>query len=168
MTTNRIHIVGRKNHGKTTLVAELIREFTSRGLSVGTIKHTHHHHELDTPGKDSHVHREAGATAVGILSPLMSAVFLPHDADGIAKENRYALLLPVLTACDLIIVEGDSQTTAPKVEVWRAACQTPPLAKEDDSILAVVTDDDVQIQAPKLSRRDVAALASWIVGQVLP
>ena len=43
----RLHIIGGKNHGKTTLVVELVEEFTRRGMTVGTIKHTHHQHELD-------------------------------------------------------------------------------------------------------------------------
>ena len=42
----RLHIIGRKNHGKTQLVVELVEELTVRGLRVATIKHTHHHHEL--------------------------------------------------------------------------------------------------------------------------
>ena len=73
----RIHIVGRRNSGKTTLVCELVAALTKRGYRVATIKHTHHHHELDTPGKDSWHHREAGAAAVGILSPRMTAMFFP-------------------------------------------------------------------------------------------
>ena len=73
----RIHIVGRKNSGKTTLVADLVAHLTANGHRVGTIKHTHHQHELDTPGKDSHRHREAGAAVVGILCPGMTAVFRP-------------------------------------------------------------------------------------------
>ena len=60
----RLHVLGRKNHGKTTLVAELVAELTRRGWRIGTIKHTHHHHELDTPGKDSWMHRQAGAREV--------------------------------------------------------------------------------------------------------
>ncbi|MDC0936360.1 molybdopterin-guanine dinucleotide biosynthesis protein MobB, partial [Pirellulales bacterium] len=64
----RVHIVGRKNHGKTTLIVELIGELRGRGLRVAAIKHTSHAHDLDTPGKDSHRHGEAGAAVVGILS----------------------------------------------------------------------------------------------------
>ena len=59
----RVHVIGGKNHGKTTLIMDLIRELTARGLQVGTIKHTHHKHELDIPGKDSYRHRESGASA---------------------------------------------------------------------------------------------------------
>ena len=62
----RLHIVGRRNAGKTTLVCELIAAIQDRGFRVATVKHTHHNHELDTPGKDSFRHRQAGAAAVGI------------------------------------------------------------------------------------------------------
>ncbi len=57
--SRRIHIVGRKNSGKTTLIVELVSHLTNLDYRVGTIKHTHHHHELDTPGKDSFRHCEA-------------------------------------------------------------------------------------------------------------
>lgn len=158
----RIHIVGGKNSGKTTLVVELVEHFASRGYRVGTIKHTHHHHELDTPGKDSHRHRTAGAAVVGILSPGMSAVFRPgedkHDA-----EDRYAPLAPMFEGCDLVLVEGHSRAAAPKIEVWRAANDRPPLALADASILAVVTDDPLDVSVDCWSRSDVAALADRIL-----
>ena len=69
----RLHIVGRKNSGKTTLIVDLVRHLTALGHRVGTIKQTHHQHELDTPGNDSHRHRQAGAAAVGIVSPALHA-----------------------------------------------------------------------------------------------
>ena len=158
----RIHIVGRKNSGKTTLVADLVGYLSSLGMRVGTIKHTHHRHELDTPGKDSHRHREAGAGVVGILSPELDAVFSrpseQHDAPG-----RYDAIAPMFTQCDLVLVEGHSQTTAPKVEVWRAANDKPPMASSDSSILAVITDDAVDVAAPVLPRSDVASVAERLL-----
>ena len=104
----RLHIVGGKNHGKTTLIVELVQELSSRGLSVGTIKHTHHHHELDVPGKDSYRHRMAGACAVGILSPAMSAVFLPVDQAASDEEDRYAALARIFQECRLVLVLSES------------------------------------------------------------
>lgn len=163
----RIHIIGRKNHGKTQLVVELVQELTRRGLRVGTIKHTHHRHELDTPGKDSHRHRMAGAKAVGIVSPSTSAVFLDvnrSDSDG----ERYAALAPMFEGCDLVVVEGDSQTPAFKIEVWRACQATAPLALEDRSIRAIVSDDVIEIKVPQLARSDVAGLAGWILARLDP
>ena len=115
----RIHIVGRKNSGKTTLVCDLVRELTRLGRRVATIKHTHHNHELDTPGKDSHKHRESGAAGVGILSSQMTAAFVPVSRDE-DEETRYARFNIMFNDCDLIVVEGDLSTVATKIEVWRA------------------------------------------------
>jgi molybdopterin-guanine dinucleotide biosynthesis protein B len=157
----RVHIVGRKNHGKTTLVAELVTYLKQRGYRVGTIKHTHHHHELDTPGKDSHRHRLAGADVVGVLSPKMNALFWePANAD---SPDRYAEFAARFSDCDLVVVEGDSRTTAAKVEVWRAEAGSDPMALQDDSILAVVTDDALDASVTTLSRSDIPDLAAWIL-----
>jgi molybdopterin-guanine dinucleotide biosynthesis protein MobB len=163
----RLHIVGGKNHGKTTLIVELVQEFTRRGLPVGTIKHTHHRHELDVPGKDSYRHRMAGAMAVGILSPSMTAIFVPTDQESAGKEDRYTLFAPMFKQCRLILVEGDSQTTAPKIEVWRSNLGGPPLAARDPSIMAVVTDDACPVPAKVLPRSDIAGLSTWILDKVL-
>ncbi len=75
-----IHLVGRQNHGKTTLLVELIEELTRRGIRVGTIKHTSHVHELDTPGKDSFRHRQAGADPVAVVSKDLIGVYLPRES----------------------------------------------------------------------------------------
>jgi molybdopterin-guanine dinucleotide biosynthesis protein B len=158
----RLHIIGGKNHGKTTLIVELVREFTRRGILVGTIKHTHHRHELDVPGKDSYQHRTAGAAVVGILSPSMTAIFLPTPVDR-GAEDRYAAFAPWFAHCALVLVEGDSQTRAPKIEVWRAERATSPLAADDTSVLAVVTDDPIPISAEVLPRSDIVTAANWIM-----
>ena len=157
----RLHIIGRKNHGKTTLVTELVTHLKQLGYRVGTIKHTHHRHELDTPGKDSHRHREAGAEVVGILSPSMNAVFWPPKET--EQADPYDEFDSLLSACDLILVEGHSQTTAAKIEVWRSELGTQPLAESDASVLAVVTDDAPVPQLLTLPRSDVPALAKWIL-----
>ena len=54
--------------GKTTLLSKLIPELVRRGLTVSTMKHAHHGFDVDQPGKDSYVHRQAGATEVLIAS----------------------------------------------------------------------------------------------------
>lgn len=160
-TMKRLHIIGGKNHGKTTLVVELVQEFVGRGIRVATIKHTHHRHELDVPGKDSFRHREAGAAAVGILSPSMAAIFLPAMEEA-GESDRYACFESIFENCELVLVEGDYQTRAPKIEVWRAERKTPPLATVDASVLALVTDDPVPVSIDVLPRSDVAGIANWI------
>ncbi len=160
----RIHVIGKKNSGKTTLITELIQAFTQLGYRVGTIKHTHHQHELDAPGKDSHRHREAGAQVVGILSQKMNAVFWPPEetADS-TREQRYQQFSPMFENCDLVIVEGDSKTEQPKIEVWREETGATPMASSDASIYAVVTDDKPKVDTPTWPRSDVAAIAKNIL-----
>lgn len=162
----RFHIIGRKNHGKTTLVVDLVEEFVSRGLRIGTIKHTHHRHELDVPGKDSHRHREAGATVVGVLSGWLSAVFIPASTADLNKSDRYAALAPTFVDCDLVLVEGDPGTSAPKIEVWRQEVGGDPYAANNAGVLAVVSDDTPDIATPLLSRSNVPATADWILFHV--
>ncbi len=162
----RIDIIGGKNHGKTTLVVELMQELSTRGYRVGTIKHTHHQHELDTPGKDSHRHREAGAAVVGILTRSMNAVFWRAKEDSSA-EDRYQVFAQTFADCQITLVEGDTQTTAPKIEVWRKSLGTEPLAKTDASIQAIVTHDEVQdLATPVLPRSEVAIVAKKILALV--
>ncbi len=159
----RIHIVGRKNAGKTTLVCDLVTQLTEQGYRVATIKHTHHHHELDTPGKDSHKHRESGAAGVGILSSQMTAAFVPVQRDE-DESVRYARFNVMFNDCDLILVEGDLNTSATKVEVWRAVNAEPPYAAADDrEIAAIISDDDVSVDCEVLSRSDLTAIAERIM-----
>lgn len=166
---NRVHIIGGKNHGKTTLVTELVAELLSRGLRVGTIKHTHHHHELDTPGKDSHRHREAGSEVVGILSRTMNAVFWSNDTPETAEESavdsdfRYQSFEPAFADCDIVVVEGDTHTTALKLEVWRAVNETRPISDRLEDVCALITDDPVVSSLPHLARADIPATADFIV-----
>ena len=61
-------VTGWKNSGKTGLMERLVAEFTRRGLTVSTVKHAHHAFDVDHQGKDSHRHREAGATEVLLSS----------------------------------------------------------------------------------------------------
>lgn len=159
----RIHIIGRKNHGKTTLVAELVQELSSRGYRVGTIKHTHHQHELDSPGKDSHKHREAGAAVVGILTRSLNAIFWQPE-EGSSSDDRYEAFAPTFTDCQLTLVEGDTQTDALKIEVWRQSLGSEPLARTDPSIQAIVTHDEIEdLDTPIWPRADVAAVAEKIL-----
>ena len=156
----RIHIVGRKNSGKTTLVCELVDELTRRGLRVATVKHTHHNHELDTPGKDSHRHREAGAAGVGILSPQMTAAFVPGLREA---EDGYATFQTMFADCDMILVEGDLQTQAVRLEVWRSAVSECPYALETSGIAAVITDDEVVTDARLCQRTPLRGVADLVM-----
>ncbi|CAN0549460.1 unnamed protein product, partial [Laminaria digitata] len=67
-TRTVIGITGWSGSGKTALIVRLIPELASRGYRVATVKHAHHAFDIDTPGKDSYQHREAGAVEVVVSS----------------------------------------------------------------------------------------------------
>ncbi len=159
----RVHVLGRKNHGKTTLVSELVRELVGRGLKVGTIKHTSHPHELDRPGSDSFVLRQAGASPSTIVAGELMAIFVPLD--GASDYTRD--LEEAYAGCDLVLVEGDrNRPGGVKIETWRAAVGGPCLAAEHDDVVAVVSDDDPEVAVPVWPRGDVAGLAERILALV--
>ena len=159
----RIHIIGHKNSGKTSLIVDLVAEFTRRGFQVGTIKHTHHDHELDTPGKDSHRHREAGSAAVGILTRRMNAIFWPQENQP-TGDDKYNQFDTMMEACDIVLVEGDSQNAAPKIEVYRSNNELgngkQPISATDSSVIAVVTDDSPVVHQPLWRRSDLNLIAT--------
>ncbi len=158
----RVHVVGRRNAGKTTLVCELVAELVRRRLKVATIKHTHHEHELDTPGKDSHRHRQAGAAGVGILSPALHALFVPVLPQELQSDpdSRYRRFTSAFSDCDLILVEGDLHTAAMRVEVWRSGLTEEPYACADSQIVALISDDDCpDICCPKIPRSSISRIA---------
>jgi molybdopterin-guanine dinucleotide biosynthesis protein B len=155
---NRIHIVGRRNHGKTTLVVDLVREFCRRGIRVGTIKHSRHAHELDSPGKDSYLHRAAGGQPAAVITHDSIGVFMNRDGG-----CDYQRLEPLFADCQLVVVEGHIDAPGIKLEVWRAEMNSPCLAAERDDIAAVITDDHPDVSGPIWPRRDVARLVDLIL-----
>jgi molybdopterin-guanine dinucleotide biosynthesis protein B len=156
---NRVHIVGGKGHGKTTLIVELVGRLGRLGLRVGTIKHTRHAHELDTPGKDSHRHRVAGAVPAAIVAGPQIGCFLPNDPAG----DAYRTLAPMFDGCDLVLVEGDVEAAGPKIEVWRREAGPDLLCSDQSEIAAIVTDDDPgPISVPIFPRGDLSALLRFI------
>ena len=162
----RVHIIGGKNQGKTTLVVDLISYFLSLDMRIGSIKHTHHAHELDVPGKDSHRHRLAGAEAVGILSGRMNALFWSPSQQQEDDQSKYDDFAPSMEHCDLVVVEGDQQAAGLKIEVWRAACQEPPLAQHHPSIAAVVSDDEPAVNVPVFPRHDLCPLGEFLLSKL--
>jgi molybdopterin-guanine dinucleotide biosynthesis adapter protein len=100
-----IAIVGHQGSGKTTLIERLIPALRARGLTVSTIKHTHHHQiELDTPGKDSYRHRTAGAAEVIVTSDTGWAR-IAASSDPASLQVLLGELRPV----DVVLIEGFKQ-----------------------------------------------------------
>ena len=130
-------IAGWSGAGKTTLLSRLIPVLVGRGFSVSTIKHAHHHFDVDYPGKDSHMHRVAGAKEVLVSS--VNRFALMHELRG-AAEPSLAQLLSMLAPVDFVLVEGYKPEPHPKIEVHRVANGKPFLYRNDPTILALAID----------------------------
>lgn len=156
-----IGITGWSGAGKTTLIARLIPLLRQRGLTVSTCKHAHHAFDVDFPGKDSHTHRQAGATEVLISSGRRFALIreLRDEAEWTLPQ-----LLARLAPVDLVIVEGFKRSPHPKIEVFRDDNAKTPLHPADDTIVAVASD--VMFPAagkPVLALDDIEAIADIAV-----
>ena len=132
-----IGFAGWSGAGKTTLIVKLVPLLRERGLTVSTLKHAHHNFDVDKAGKDSWLHREAGATEVLVSSS--NRFVLMHELRG-APEPRLADLLRMLAPVDLVLVEGFKTDPHTKIEVHRAANGKPFLHPNDETIVALASD----------------------------
>ncbi len=147
--------------GKTTLMAKLIPELVRRGITVSTMKHAHHGFDVDQPGKDSFVHRAAGATEVLIGSEKRWA--LMHELRAEAEPSAVELAQH-MTPVDLLLIEGFKREPHDKLEIYRAENGKPLLADQDPSYVAILTDAAVaDARVPVIDLNDVRAIADFIV-----
>lgn len=165
--TPMIGIAGWSNAGKTTLIEKLTQHFSSHGLRIATIKHTHHKFEIDTPASDTARHRAAGAAETAIVSGSRVAVIEEIETRG---EPSLGDVAARLKPADIIFVEGYKSAAIPKIEVRRAtAASEKILAASDPLVLAIASDHDVDGHGkPVFALDDVAGIAGVIERAVGP
>lgn len=126
-------IVGYKNSGKTTLICALIPLLQRRGCTVAVIKHDAHQYDMDHPGTDTWMQRQAGASAIAITSTSRTSVIEE-------RGSSLSELISAFSGYDYVLVEGFKQEAAyPK-------------------IVLIQNEDDLQLL--KMSK-PVAAAAFW-------
>jgi molybdopterin-guanine dinucleotide biosynthesis protein B len=162
-----IGLAGWSGSGKTTLITKAIPRLIARGVRVSTIKHAHHGFDLDTPGKDSFMHRAAGATEVIISSANRWAIL--HELRG-APEWNLADLLAKLSDVDLILVEGFKRDRmVPKLEIHRAANGKPLLYPDDPSIAAIACDTALpKAPIPTVDLNDIEKVVDVLLKYAVP
>jgi len=161
-----IGLAGWSGSGKTTLITKLIPRLTARGLRISTLKHAHHGFDLDQPGKDSFMHRTAGATEVIVSSARRFAVL--HE---LRDEPEWDLpaLVGKMSPVDLILVEGFKRDAFPKVEIHRVANGKPLIHPDDPHIVAIAADTALpHARVPVIDLDDIDAIADLVLARAVP
>ncbi|MCX6664454.1 MAG: molybdopterin-guanine dinucleotide biosynthesis protein B [Euryarchaeota archaeon] len=104
---------GKSGSGKTSLLVHLIKKLTQEGYHVATIKQTDKHIGVDTSGKDTCKHKEAGASITVFLSPV--------ETDVLIKEKKTVQqivdIIQRIGTYDIVLVEGANEPFIPKIRV---------------------------------------------------
>jgi len=157
-----IGLAGWSGSGKTTLITKLIPCLLARGLRVSTLKHAHHGFDLDKPGKDSFMHRAAGATEVIISSAKRWAIL--HELRAEEPEWDLGGLVAKMSPVDLVLVEGFKRDAFPKLEIHRIANGKPLLYPQDPHIVAVASDSALpSVALPVLDLNDIGPIADLLL-----
>jgi molybdopterin-guanine dinucleotide biosynthesis protein B len=156
-----IGLAGWSGSGKTTLITKVIPRLIARGCRVSTVKHAHHGFDLDQPGKDSFMHRTAGATEVAISSANRFAIL--HELRGEPEWNLKDLLSK-LSPVDLVLVEGFKRDAFPKLEIHRKDNGKPLLHPDDPRIVAIAADIELpQAKVPVIDLNDIDAICDVLL-----
>lgn len=167
MGSSKLHVVGFaafSGTGKTTLASQVISILNDKGYRVGVIKHAHHSFTVDTPGKDSHELRQAGAEQVLVASRQRVAWVMERAGTEEPELNELLDYFSVFPP-DIVIVEGLKFAPFPKIEVHRTGLRHKLLASKDKNVIAVATDtpEDLEVDVPELDINDPEAIAEFIV-----
>lgn len=163
-----VSIVAKSGTGKTTLLEKLIAELKGRGYRLAAVKHDAHSFEIDHEGKDSWRLTQAGADTTIITSPAKVAVM---------KKNRPnqepTLFETIATYCgdvDLVLTEGFKKSSMPKIEVHRRERSASLLCRgeeRDESLIAVASDEPLELDVPVYDINDAKGLSDFIVARFL-
>ncbi len=157
-----ISIVGRSQSGKTTLLEELIAELKRRGYKVAIIKHSGEDADLDTVNKDTWRFSQAGSEISAINAGNKLAVFKQLEHDFSPQELSHF----VSWDYDLILTEGFKKHNYPKIEVHRKE-QGRDLVSAPEQLLAVVTDEPLEVEVPQFSKDEVLKIADLIESRII-
>lgn len=129
-----IQIVGYQNSGKTTLMEQLIKQATTEGLRVGTIKHHGHGGApVENSSKDSSRHEQAGARVSAVEGEGTLRLSIHQHSWQLAD----ILAIYANFSMDIILIEGYKREHYPKVVLLRTA-QDYLLLQQISNILCVI------------------------------
>ncbi|MBN1368244.1 MAG: molybdopterin-guanine dinucleotide biosynthesis protein B [Dehalococcoidales bacterium] len=140
-----ISFIGSSGSGKTNVLEKVVTELKRRSIRVAVIKHSHHDaFEFDKDGKDSQRYNAAGAETVIVSGP-QELMLTQKTGRDLSIDEVTRLIDPDI---DLILTEGFKNAATPKIEVHRKVVE-PKLLAEPEQLLAVITDEPLDIKVPQ-------------------
>ena len=143
-------VYGYSNSGKTTLIERLITELTQKGYKVSTIKHSSKKISLDTPGKDTYRHRDAGAN----ISCLISASETTLISKSSLSLDNAIKMIEVIGGIDLILIEGGKSENIPKIAVGEIELLDKTIYRYSDNLDNIIEHIENTIIAEKGSQQN--------------
>lgn len=147
--------------GKTTLLEQVIPLLKAQGIRSGLIKHTHHQMDIDTPGKDSYLLRKAGADQVIVASNQRWALIVETPDKPVSLMQLAAQMDS--STLDLVLVEGFKDEPVPKIALWRRGVNGEIKDLLDQYVIAVATDEDMELYLPILDINQPIQVADFII-----
>ncbi|MDF7662297.1 molybdopterin-guanine dinucleotide biosynthesis protein MobB [Erwiniaceae bacterium L1_54_6] len=160
MTIPLLAIAAWSGTGKTTLLEKVIPLLKAQGIRSGLIKHTHHHMDIDTPGKDSYLLRKAGADQVIVASNQRWALMCetpdkPLNLKQLASHMDKSML-------DLVLVEGFKDEPIAKIVLWRPGVKGEVEDLLDKHVIAVASDTELELPIASLDINQPEQIAEFI------
>jgi len=166
MEVKALSFVAKSGTGKTTLLEKVIPHLKVRGYRVGVMKHDAHRFDIDHPGKDSHRLTVAGADTMLITSAEKLALVKKHSAPPTVEQ----ILDAYFGEMDIVLTEGFKKSSLPKIELHRKERSPTLLCRGevyDPTLIAVASDEPLELDVEVLDLNDAEAVADFIEEQML-
>lgn len=159
-------VCGYSGTGKTTLVTALIKKLRHSGSAVASVKDIHaHDFSLDTPGKNTWLHKQAGADPVVARGG--------NETDFLYTGRMDLSQIRSMISADWLIVEGYHNFPLPRIVCAASAADTKDYL--DDRTFAVAGAVSGESDHPwplpvfnPLDDRDLTRLADLVQERVFP
>ena len=154
MITKAVSFVAKSGTGKTTLLEKVIVELKLRGYRIGVVKH------------DAHRLTQAGADTMLVSSPEKLALIKQHAEPPPIEE----LIATYFGDVDLILTEGFKKSGLPKIEVHRRERSATLICRgeeNDPGLVAVASDEPLELDVPVLDINNAAQVADFIEKQII-
>jgi len=127
-------IYGESNSGKTNLITKIIEILREKGKIITTIKISDHKMNFDKKGKDTYLHRKAGAELV-VFSSDFETNFLFNNK---IKLDSILKLIKKFDNYDYILIEGARDKKIPKIKIGEIPDRENTIIKYDGDIEKII------------------------------